>query len=665
VRKVAGVVRKVIRTTPTTAFENQMVRFPFKVFTICGITQKGYRIFFNEVLALWSLKHNMNRTPEFYFPRIAVITIAAILTVLTSCSNDPEPEALPQVNNISPTSGPTNTPVIITGTNFSTILAENKVTFNGKDAVITVATSTQLTATVPLLADTGPVIVTVKGKSVENHPVFTVGLAFPEVSNVSPVSGFTNIPVTITGTNFSTVLLDNKVTFNGKEAVVTLATATQLTATVPLLAETGPVVVTVKDKTATTQPIFTVESPAPEVTKISPASGPRTTIVTITGNNFSTVTSENKVSFNGKMATVSGATVTQLTVTVPTAAGAGVVVVSTKGKTATNQPTFEYEWLVSTLAGSDEGSDDGAGTSAKFRFPHGVVTDPNGNVYVADYEACRIRKITPDGVVSTFAGSSYGAVNGTGTQAKFQGPRGIAVDAQGNLYVADTENNSIRKITPDKVVSTLAGGNGPGFINGNGLSAKFKSPRGVAIDSKGNIFVADTGNDCIRKITPDGEVSTLAGGGGANFKDGIGVAAGFNSPESVTVDVQDNVYVADLGNQSIRKITPDQTVSTVAGTPGDDFVDGPGNIAKFSFPAAVTIDTKGDIYVADLGNHCIRKITPDQVVTTFAGRKPKSDGSDNGTAAQAKFYLPRGITVDSRGIIYVADTGNVRIRKID
>jgi sugar lactone lactonase YvrE len=607
----------------------------------------------------------MNLVPLFYFSRVAVIIIAAVMIGLTSCSDDPKPEALPQVTAISPTSGTANTPVIITGTNFSTVLAENKVTFNGKEAVVSAATLTQLTATVPLLADSGPVVVTIKGNSVENHPIFTVGLAFPEVSNVSPVSGFTNIPVIITGSNFSTVLAENKVTFNGKEAVVTLATATQLTATVPLLAETGPVVVTVKDKTATNQPVFTVEFPAPEVTKISPASGPRTTIVTITGNNFSAVTSENEVSFNGKKATISNATATQLTVTVPTATGTGVVVVSTKGKTATNQPTFEYEWLVSTLAGSDTGSDDGVGTGAKFRYPWGVVTDANGNVYVADYEACRIRKITPDGVVSTFAGSSYGAVNGIGTQAKFQGPRGIALDAQGNLYVADAENNSIRKITPDRVVSTLAGGNGPGFINGNGLSAKFRSPRGVTIDSKGNIYVADTENDCIRKITPDGEVSTFAGGAEADFKDGIGVAAEFKSPEGVAVDVQDNIYVADAGNRSIRKITPDQTVSTVAGTPGGDFVDGPGNIAKFAAPRGVAIDTKGDIYVADFDNHCIRKITPDHVVTTFAGRKPKSEGSDNGNAAQSKFYFPRGITVDSRGIIYVADIGNVRIRKIE
>jgi sugar lactone lactonase YvrE len=609
----------------------------------------------------------MNLVPLFYFSRLASPIAVAALIVIASCSNEPEPLALPQVNAIFPTSGPTNTPVIITGTNFSTVLAENKVTFNGKDAVVTAATRTQLTATVPLLADTGPVVVTVKGNSVEHHPIFTVGLAFPEVSNVSPVSGFTNTPVIITGSNFSTVLTENKVTFNGKEAVVTLATATQLTATVPLLAVTGPVVVTVKDKTATNQPIFTVESPAPEVIKISPASGPRTTIVTITGNNFSTVTSENEVSFNGKKATISNATATQLTVTVPTATGTGVVVVSTKGKTATNQPTFDYEWLVSTFAGSAEGSDDGVGTVAKFRDPRGVVTDANGNVYVADDRNHRIRKITPDGVVSTFAGSSRGADNGIGTQAQFDSPIGIALDAQGNLYVTEAGNNHlIRKITPDRVVSTLAGG-GYGFINGNGLSARFDRPVGAAVDSKGNIYVADgVNNNCIRKITTDREVSTFAGTGELGFINGTGTEAQFRYPWGIAVDAQDNLYVADSENSCIRKITPDRVVSTFAGSDVPGLADGTGINAQFKYPYGIAIDAKGNIYVADTYNHCVRKITPDQVVGTFAGSRISDDpGSNNGTGAQSKFSSPYGITVDAQGIIYVADTGNHRIRKIE
>jgi hypothetical protein len=202
----------------------------------------------------------MNLTPKFYFSRVAIVIIATVLIVLTSCSNDPEPPALPQVNSISPISGLTNTPVTITGTNFSTVLAENKVTFNGKEAVITIATATQITTTVPLLAETGSVVVTVKDKTAINQPTFTVDSATPEVSKISPASGVINTVVVITGTNFSSVIAENKVTFNGKEADVTLASPTQLTATVPTSAETGQVVVTAKGKTAENQPVFTVIS---------------------------------------------------------------------------------------------------------------------------------------------------------------------------------------------------------------------------------------------------------------------------------------------------------------------------------------------------------------------------------------------------------------------
>jgi hypothetical protein len=202
----------------------------------------------------------MNLTPKFGFPRVAIIIIAAIMIVLTSCSNDPEPLAVPEVNAISPISGLINTSVTITGSNFSTVLAENKVTFKGKEAVITIATATQLTATVPLAAETGSVVVTVKDKTATNQPTFTVESPTPEVSKISPASGVINTVVVITGTNFSTVIAENKVTFNGKEADITLATPTQLTATVPTLAETGQVVVTAKGKTAANQPVFTVIS---------------------------------------------------------------------------------------------------------------------------------------------------------------------------------------------------------------------------------------------------------------------------------------------------------------------------------------------------------------------------------------------------------------------
>ena len=204
----------------------------------------------------------MNVTSAFFFSRIPSQLVVIALIVLSSCSSnsDPEPPALPQVSAISPMSGLVNTAVIITGTNFSTVLAENKVTFNGKEAVVTLATPTQLTATVPASAETGPVVVTVKGQAAANQPVFTVQALAAEVTKISPASGPINTPVIISGTSFSTIFGETKVTFNGKEAVLTLVTSTQLTTTVPISAATGPMVVTVKGQAAANQPVFTVIS---------------------------------------------------------------------------------------------------------------------------------------------------------------------------------------------------------------------------------------------------------------------------------------------------------------------------------------------------------------------------------------------------------------------
>ena len=212
------------------------------------------------------------------------------------------------------------------------------------------------------------------------------------------------------------------------------------------------------------------------------------------------------------------------------------------------------EVMVSTLAGSDYGFADGTGAAAQFSNPSGVAVDASGMVYVADQANNRIRKITPAGVVSTLAGSSYGFANGTGTAAQFADPLSVAVDAAGMVYVADSGNNRIRKITPAGVVSTLAG-SGYGFANGTGTAAQFANPFGVAVDATGTVYVADMYNHRIRKITPAGVVSTLAGSGVDGFANGTGTAAQFAFPRGVAVDAAGTVYVADGNNNRIRKIT--------------------------------------------------------------------------------------------------------------
>jgi sugar lactone lactonase YvrE len=272
------------------------------------------------------------------------------------------------------------------------------------------------------------------------------------------------------------------------------------------------------------------------------------------------------------------------------------------------------------------------------------------DVYVADYDNHIIRKITPAGVVSTLAGmaGASGSTDGTGNAARFDFPSGVAVDSAGSVYVADTSNHTIRMITPTGVVSTLAGMAGAsGSTDDTGSAARFSSPSGVIVDSSGNVYVADTGNDTIRKITPAREVTTLAGtGGSAGSADGTGSAARFNSPGGVAVDDAGNVYVADTSNHTIRKITPAGAVTTPAGSAGvQGSADGTGSAAQFNTPKAVAVDSAGNVYVADTSNDTIRKITPAGVVTTLAG-SPGVPGSADGTGSAARFNLPGGVAVD-------------------
>ncbi len=318
---------------------------------------------------------------------------------------------------------------------------------------------------------------------------------------------------------------------------------------------------------------------------------------------------------------------------------------------------------VSTLSGSGTaGSDDGAGVMASFNLPSDIAVDAVGNVFVADTNNHKIRKITPSGVVSTLAGSdTFGFVDGIGTSAKFNRPTGIAVDAAGNLYVGDVSNNKIRKITPSGVVSTFAGSGNYDFADGNATEASFRSPSGVAVDAAGYVYVADILNNKIRKITSSGEVTTLAGSVSGSA-DGIGIAASFSAPTGVAVDAVGNVYVADCQNNKIRKITSSGEVTTLAGSGAEDSLDGTGAAASFYRPTSVELDASGNVYVAEYYSHKIRKVTPSGVVSTFAGSGIY--GFADGIATEAKFSSPYGVAVDAAGNVYVSDKYNHKIRKI-
>ena len=326
---------------------------------------------------------------------------------------------------------------------------------------------------------------------------------------------------------------------------------------------------------------------------------------------------------------------------------------------------------MTTFAGSAaQGNVDGVTNASQFNNPGGVAMDSSGNIYVADTADDTIRKISANGTVSTLAGAPgvAGSADGTGTNALFNGPVGIAVDSSGNVYVSDTGNDTIRKITSDGVVSTLAGlaGNA-GSANGVGTNASFYSPEGLALDAGGEIFVADTWNDTIRAVSPSGSVSTYIGQAGIfGSTNAVGTNALLYEPSAVAIDANGNIFVADTGNNIIREIVPGGTVTTVAGSVGDfGSIDATGTNAWFNAPQGISVDASDNLYVADYLNNTIRKVTSAGVVTTIAGA-PGIFGSANGLGTNALFWGPQGIVVcpTNNNLVYVADTGNSIIRQI-
>jgi sugar lactone lactonase YvrE len=331
---------------------------------------------------------------------------------------------------------------------------------------------------------------------------------------------------------------------------------------------------------------------------------------------------------------------------------------------------------VTTLAGwpGDPGSTNGSGWAARFGFPGSVRTDTLGNLIVADAANNTVRKVTPQGVVTLIAGvsGSSGSTDGPAASALFNGPAGVAPDSSGNIYVADDLSQTIRKISASGTVSTIAGKAGSqGVVDGSGSSARLYDPQNLALDpSSGNLYVADGKANVIRKVTPGGSVTTFAGlpqSGGpaiAGSADGTGSSASFNNPTGVAVDVAGNVYVGDTGNNTVRKITPDGTVTTLAGAAGQaGTIDGTGSGARFNAPSGLAVDAAGNVYVADQGNSTLRMVTPLGVVTTIGGQAGQPEDVD-GIGSVTRFNSSGDVAIDASGILYVADSLNATLRRV-
>ncbi|MES2388447.1 MAG: T9SS type A sorting domain-containing protein [Bacteroidota bacterium] len=318
--------------------------------------------------------------------------------------------------------------------------------------------------------------------------------------------------------------------------------------------------------------------------------------------------------------------------------------------------------VVITTAGSGEpGSDNGSALSSQFNNPNAVIFDRQGNMLVSDFVNHVIRKISPAGNVSTLAGTGEeGNANGPGNTAKFNFPKGLCLDNDGNLYVADVRNHIIRKITPDGFVSTFAGNGIPAWQDGNSGSASFNLPNDLTFDNEGNLYVADRGNQRIRKITPSGYVSTIAGKD-SGFAEGLGVNAAFASPTGIVFYI-DRLFIADGANHRIRVSSLNGYVSSVAGSDTSGNADGVGMNAKLSVPFGITADRFGNIYITDIGNHNIRKLTTRNKLSTVAGSVVP--GFNDGPGNSSKFNSPTDLITDSLGNIYVSDYLNNRIRKI-
>src|SRR5262245_26882262 len=330
--------------------------------------------------------------------------------------------------------------------------------------------------------------------------------------------------------------------------------------------------------------------------------------------------------------------------------------------------------IIRTPAGSGFfgfSGDGGPATNARFSNPNGVAVDAGGNLYIADLFNDRIRKVDTNGMITTFAGrfgGTFGGDGGPATEAGLFDVSGVAVDEKGNVYIADMDNYRVRKVDTTGKISTVAGNGAFGFTGDNVASTQtaLASPTAVAVDTAGNLFIADLFNYRIRKVSPEGIITTVAGNGveGYSGDGGLATQAMIDNPEGVAVDRAGNLYIADSVNSVVRRVATSGVISTFAGT-GQDGSTGDGGQARqarLSSPRGVTTDSTGNVYISDAGNDRIRRVDRNGIITTIAGNGQTGYNGDGIISTQAQLFEPVGLAPDPNGVIYFADSFNDRIR---
>ncbi|MGI5484683.1 RICIN domain-containing protein [Streptomyces lavendofoliae] len=340
--------------------------------------------------------------------------------------------------------------------------------------------------------------------------------------------------------------------------------------------------------------------------------------------------------------------------------------------TGAEQSAFPISTVAGTGVAGFKGDNEPA-AAAQLNRPYGIAVDSTGTLYFSDHSNHRVRKITSDGRISTVAGTGaagFSGDNGPAVSAQLNYPREVAVDSAGAVYICDTNNHRIRKITPDGKISTVAGTGTAGFSGDGGpaTAAQLHTPVGVAVTSTGVLHISDYANHRVRTVTPEGKISTVAGAGPAGFSgdDGPAASARLNGPHGVAVDGADDLYVADYGNHRVRKVTADGKISTIAGTGSAGFSgdDGPAVSARLNGPVGVVVDSTGIVYIAEYSGHRVRKVAPDGKISTVAGTGSAGFSGDGGPAASGKLNTPFGLAVDCVDTLFIADHANNRVRRI-